>query len=109
MVHWAVLRLKRLERFSRRALIRLTLTLNISVIIANIAKWYQTFLFVSIFSITSRELLRVLWDTLYISPIFFSPHSLTSPAISGAMCALRKYLEDVHAIASPAQTADTLL
>jgi len=57
----------RLERFSRRALINTISKINISIIIANIAKRYGTFMFISIPSISLwavGEVLRIY--TLYI-------------------------------------------
>jgi len=48
MINWAVLYLKRLERFSQCALISTISKINISIIIANIAKRYRTFMFISI-------------------------------------------------------------
>lgn len=49
----------RLKRFSTRALIRVTLPLNNSVIIVNIEKWHRTFLFIS------REIPSIILQALY--------------------------------------------
>jgi len=61
------IRLERLERFSRRALISTISKINILIIIANIAKQYETFMFISISSIFLWVVGEILWYTLLIS------------------------------------------
>jgi len=65
LTYWAGLYLE-LERFSRRALISTISKINISIIIANITKWYGTFMFISIPSTFLRTVSKFSRHTLYI-------------------------------------------
>jgi len=66
LINWAGLYLERLERFSRRALISTISKINISIIIANIAKRYGTFMFISIPSTFLWAMAKVSRYTLYM-------------------------------------------
>jgi len=66
MIQWAGLYLERLERFYRRALISTISKINISIIIANIAKRYGTFMFISIPSTFLCAVSEFSRRTLYI-------------------------------------------
>jgi len=66
MINWARLYLEWLERFFRRALISTISKINISIIIANIAKQYGTFMFISIPSTFLCAVSEFSRHTLYI-------------------------------------------
>jgi len=70
MINWAGLYLERVERFSRRALIRTISKINISIIIANIAKRYGTFMFISIPSAFLCAVSKFSRRTLYIYQLY---------------------------------------
>lgn len=69
LINWAGLYLERSKSFSRRALICTITKFNISTIIANIAKRYGTFVFISISSTFLWVMAKVSLDTLYIQDV----------------------------------------